>query len=53
MISNYIIASTLYMLSGFLDAFDGMAARRFNQGKFLFECLKLPAARESLVFWSN
>ena len=27
-----INASIFYLLSGFLDAFDGMAARRFNQG---------------------
>jgi len=28
---NHIIAATLYILSGFLDAFDGMAARALNQ----------------------
>ena len=32
MTSNYIAASFLYVLSGFLDAFDGWAARKFNQG---------------------
>ena len=26
------LAGTTYLLSGFLDAFDGWAARKFNQG---------------------
>lgn len=30
--TNYIVASIFYLLSGLLDAFDGWAARRFNQG---------------------
>jgi len=28
---NHVIAASLYILSGFLDAFDGMAARALNQ----------------------
>lgn len=30
--TNYIFASLCYLLSGFLDAFDGHAARMLNQG---------------------
>nr|XP_039260912.1 CDP-diacylglycerol--inositol 3-phosphatidyltransferase-like [Styela clava] len=30
--TNYIIAAACYILSGFLDAFDGHAARLLNQG---------------------
>lgn len=30
--TDHIIAATMYILSGFLDAFDGHAARMFNQG---------------------
>ena len=29
--TNHIVASWCYILSGFLDAFDGHAARHFNQ----------------------
>ncbi|XP_042241401.1 CDP-diacylglycerol--inositol 3-phosphatidyltransferase-like isoform X2 [Homarus americanus] len=30
--TNYIMAAAMYILSGFLDAFDGHAARLLNQG---------------------
>ena len=31
--TNYYMASSLYLLSVLFDEFDGLAARRFNQGK--------------------
>ena len=31
--SDYVIAASTYILSGFLDAFDGHAARMFNQSE--------------------
>ena len=30
--SNQFLGAAFYILSGFLDAFDGWAARKFNQG---------------------
>lgn len=30
--TNYIIASWCYIISAFLDVFDGYFARKFNQG---------------------
>ena len=30
--SNQFLGATFYILSGFLDAFDGWTARKFNQG---------------------
>ena len=30
--NNYILASVFYLVSGFLDEFDGCAARHFDQG---------------------
>ena len=30
--SNQFLGAIFYILSGFLDAFDGWAARKFNQG---------------------
>ena len=29
---NQFLGASFYILSGFLDAFDGWAARKFNQG---------------------
>lgn len=34
--SDYIMAASMYVLSGFLDAFDGHAARILNQGSNFF-----------------
>ncbi len=34
--TNYIIAAWCYVISAGLDAFDGHAARHFNQCKFKF-----------------
>lgn len=34
MASNYVIAGWCYIISVLLDAFDGHAARHFNQCKF-------------------
>ena len=38
---NHIMAASLYILSGFLDAFDGMAARAFNQSNEMICSMKL------------
>lgn len=40
-----IIAMTLYWLSAFLDAFDGMAARRFNQSTIFGAVLDMVSDR--------
>ncbi len=32
--TDYIMAASMYLLSGLLDAFDGHAARYFSQSKF-------------------
>lgn len=37
--TNYILASLFYLLSGLLDAFDGWAARRYDQGRSRFVCI--------------
>lgn len=37
--TDYIVAANMYLLSGLLDAFDGHAARYFNQSKFYYKCL--------------
>ena len=33
--TDYIVATIMYLLSGLLDAFDGHAARYFNQSESL------------------
>ena len=35
--TNPIVASVFYLLSGLLDAFDGWAARRFNQSMTFYQ----------------
>lgn len=38
--TDYIIAASMYLLSGLLDAFDGHAARYFGQSKLAYSQTK-------------
>lgn len=45
--TNPVVAGTFYILSGFLDAFDGWAARKFNQGTMFGAVLDMVTDRSA------
>ena len=44
-----VLAGTLYLFSGFLDAFDGWAARKFNQSTMFGAVLDMVTDRYVVV----
>jgi len=52
--TNYKIACTCYVVSALLDAFDGHAARTFNQSKIIFNgCCNTLVVYELLMYCFN
>jgi len=45
--TNPVVAGVFYILSGFLDAFDGWAARKFNQGTMFGAVLDMVTDRSA------